>query len=75
MAELKYPKGEEIWVGYYNKNHELIMILTSKEGSRDWYYLYERTGNSFKKLGKSHSPKELDEKFDTRRRMELTCGG
>ena len=29
MAEPKYPKGERVWVGYYNAEHELCFILTS----------------------------------------------
>lgn len=58
----KYPKGERAWVGYYDINHELRFIVTSKE-SRDYYYLYAYTDGEFKKLGKARSPKELEEKF------------
>lgn len=48
--ELIYPKGERVWVGYYNTNHELILILTSKE-SRDYYYLYELVDGVLRNLG------------------------
>jgi len=58
----EYPKGERVWAGYYTQQHELMFIITSKE-SRDFYFLYELVDGKFKKLGKSRSPKELEEKF------------
>ena len=33
---MKYPKGEIVWTGYYNINHELMFIVTSKP-IRDFY--------------------------------------
>lgn len=67
---LKIPKGEESWVGYYNSNGERIFLLTSKEGNREWYYLYEViNGTELKKLGKSHSPIELEQKFKVIEKM------
>lgn len=60
MSEPKYPKGERVWVGYYNSNHELRFILTSKD-SRDFYFLYELVEDGFRKLGKARSPTELEE--------------
>lgn len=69
MSEPKYPKGERVWVGYYNSNHELRFILTSKD-SRDFYFLYELVENGFCKLGKARSPTELEEKFRVYQRME-----
>ena len=68
-SELKYPKGERIWVGYYNAKQKLLFILTSKKDNREWYFLYEVSGNEFKKLGKSKNPKELEEKFHVSERM------
>lgn len=62
--ELIYPKGEHVWTGYYNKNHELVFILTSKEVSRDYYYLYALENGKFKKLGRGKSPLELEERFE-----------
>ena len=59
MSNLKYPKGERVWVGYYKAQHELLFIMTSKETSRDYYFLYELVDGSFRKLGKARSPKEL----------------
>ncbi len=56
--ELKYPKGEHVWVGYYNRSGDLLFIITSKE-TRDWYYLYQLVDGTFKKLGKAHDPSEL----------------
>lgn len=67
--ELKYPKGERVWVGYYNEAHELKFILTSKEASRDYYFLYELVDGEFRKLGRSKSPKELEDKFGVDKRL------
>ena len=68
-SKLKYPKGERIWVGSYNKDHELLFIMTSKETSRDFYFLYKLVNGEFKKLGKARSPKDLENKFDVARKM------
>ena len=65
---MTYPKGETVWVGYYDNNHKLRFILTSKE-NREYYFLYERDGDAFKKLGRSRSPKELEEKFEVDKRL------
>lgn len=69
MSEPKYPKGEQIWVAYYTSGRELLFILTSKETSREYYFLYELLDGAFKKLGRSRSPRELEEKFDVNRRL------
>lgn len=69
MSSLKYPKGERVWVGYYNAQHELLFIMTSKETSRDYYFLYELVDGTFRKLGKARSPKELEAKFDVEKKM------
>lgn len=59
---VKYPKGEVVWVSYYNKSHELLFIITSKP-IRDYYYLYEFTDVGFKKLDRTTNPAELEEGF------------
>lgn len=69
MSNLKYPKGERVWVGYYNAQHELLFIMTSKETSRNYYFLYELVDGTFRKLGKARSPKELEAKFDVEKKM------
>ena len=69
MSNLKYPKGEIVWTGYYNKKDQLLFILTSKP-QRDYYYLYEVTDDGFKKLGRSKNPKELEEKFKVHETMK-----
>ncbi len=69
MSNLKYPKGERVWVGYYNAQHELLFIMTSRETSRDYYFLYELVDGTFRKLGKARSPKELEAKFDVEKKM------
>lgn len=62
------PKGERVWTGYYNRKGELLFVITSKE-ARDWYFLYEREGEGFKKLGKAKSPPELEKKFHVKEKM------
>lgn len=69
QREPKYPKGERVWVGYYNQAHELKFIVTSKETMRDYYFLYELVDGEFRKLGKSRSPKELEDKFDVDKKL------
>lgn len=69
MNKPKYPKGERVWVGYYNAKQELLFILTSKESSRDYYFLYELVDGTFKKLGRARSPKELEAKFDVDKKL------
>jgi hypothetical protein len=67
-VRIKYPKGETVWVGYYTTKQEVRFIMTSKE-DRSVYFLYEFTDGQFKKLGKSKSPVELEEKFDVRSKL------
>lgn len=64
MEQIKYPKGETVWVGYYDTQKNLRFIMTSKESNRDFYFLYELVDGQFKKLGKARSPKELEDKFE-----------
>lgn len=72
LEKMIYPKGETVWVGYYSKEHELLFIMTSKESSRDFYYLYQVVDGKFVKLGKAKSSKELEEKFEVDKKMG--CG-
>ncbi len=67
---VKYPKRETVWVSYYNANHELLFIITSKP-LRDCYYLYELVGGEFKKLGRAAIPTELEEKFKVYEKMTM----
>ncbi len=69
MSSPKYPKGERVWVGYYDIGHELRFILTSKESSREYFFLYELVDGAFKKLGRARSPKELEAKFDVNKKL------
>ena len=67
--EIKYPKGETVWVSYQKSDGTPVFILTSKP-ARDFYFLYEVLDDgSLKKLGKARSPTELEEKFDVKSRM------
>lgn len=67
---MKYPKGETVWVSYYNSKKELLFIMTSKP-IRDFYFLYEVVDGEFKKLGKAKNPTELEEKFKVRDKMSV----
>lgn len=67
--KLKYPKGETVWVSYRTAKNEKRFIITSKDDDRTWYFLYELQGDTFKKLGKSKSPVELEEKFEVRSKL------
>lgn len=63
MSDFRIPKGERLWVSYYNKKGELLFSLTSKELNRDWYYLYKIEEGKQTKLGKAKTPYELEKKF------------
>lgn len=64
MKEPNVPKGEIAWMGYCDRSHNLKFLVTSKSNNRDFYFLYEVVDGTLKKLGKSRSPKELEEKFN-----------
>ena len=68
-AALKYPKGERAFTGYYNKEGELLFVITSKEPAREWYYLYALENGVLKKLGKAREPPELLEKHRVYEKM------
>lgn len=72
LDELKYPRGERVRVKYYDGKHELLFILTTKEQSKDLYFLYELKDGEFKKLGKAKSPSMLEEKYGIRNKMGVT---
>lgn len=71
MMKIKVPKGEQAWVWYNNVKGEAVCLLTSKP-LRDFYFLYEvKSDGSLAKLGKAHSPTELEEKFNVQSRMRV----
>ncbi len=64
MSDIKYPKGEIVWVCYNNRDGETRFIVTSKGLDRSAYFLYEiQQDGACKKLGKSRSPIDLEKKF------------
>jgi hypothetical protein len=67
--DIKIPKGEHAWMGYYNKEDELLFLLTSRENDRSWFFLYENRDGELKKLGKAHTPTELEEKYKVTEKM------
>lgn len=65
MAEIKikYPKNEISWVLRKDSNGSPRFLITSKE-ARDWYYIYAvQESGALTKLGKAHTPKELEGKY------------
>ena len=53
------PAGEILWTTYY-KNNEPKYIITSKIGSREYYFLYPiENGNRGKRIGKCAHPSSL----------------
>ena len=69
MHSLKVPKGEHAWTGYYNKEDELLFVLTTKQYDPSWFFLYENQGGELKKLGKAKTPAELEEKYKVTEKM------
>lgn len=64
------PKDERCWVAYYSRDHVLRFLLTSKETSREFYFLYQVDGERLTKLGKARSPRDLEEKFEVYPKLE-----
>ncbi len=60
--EYSYPKGEIVWFGHYDKDHNLRYITTSRL-ARDFYLLYELKDGKFVKLGKDKNSVDLEKKF------------
>ena len=67
--KLKYPKGERVFTGYYNRSGALLFVITSKEPAREWYYLYALENGVLKKLGRAREPPELEERFHVCEKM------
>ena len=77
------PKGEAVWVTYYNRQDELLFFLTGPENRSSTltaqtgaFTLYEVTTNTkglrkAKKLGRGGNPTELEEKHDIEEKMRL----
>lgn len=69
MKDILSPKGEIVWVSYYNTDGEPVYVLTSKP-ARDYYFLYEvLPDGKLNKLGKAKTPPELEKKFGVYERM------
>lgn len=59
---MRYPRGEIVWTGYYDRKHELLFVVTSKP-ARDYYFLYGVENGELKKLGRAKTPAELEARF------------
>lgn len=65
---IKTPKGEILWVTFYDSEGNARFFVTSK-AIRDVYYLYECTDDGYKKLGKLANPLELVQKYDVDKKI------
>lgn len=70
MAQYKLPRGERAWVSYFDAEHNLKFILTSKD-ARDCYFLYKVSNNGLEKLGKAATPDVLEKKFGVENELKL----
>ena len=66
------PKGETAWVGYYNKDRELLFFLTGPANMSSTFtaqseafilYAVTKGARKAKKLGAGGSPTELEKKY------------
>ena len=60
--QVQYPKDEKVWVSYFDVDHKLHFIITSKV-ARDFYFLYELRNGKFVKVSKNKNPVALEEKI------------
>lgn len=60
--QVQYPKDEKVWVSYFDDNHTLHFIITSK-AARDYYFLYELKDGKFVKCGKNKNPLAFEGKI------------
>lgn len=68
MQRLPIPRGERRFVLYCGVDGVPLFVLTAKP-ARDFYYLYQVSNGTLKKLGRDRSPKVLEERFSVRKRM------
>ena len=62
--ELPVPRGERIWKRFSDSSGTVRFFITSKQDSRDFYFLYELQDGAPRKLGRARSPLELERKYD-----------
>ncbi len=61
-------KNEILWVSYYDEKGKPVYKLTSNK-DKDWWYLYDVSGEEPVKLGKDRSPILLENKFKVNERL------
>ena len=67
---MNYPNNEHVETSYYNKNHELRFVLTSKPMRSSWVlYEYDAASDSLIKQGEGTNPPEIEEKFNVIERL------
>ena len=67
---IRIPKGEDISVQYFNRNGDLVNLVTWNR-LNERFSLYSVEGGTIRKLGSDQSPIELDVKFKVRERMGM----
>lgn len=55
-------KTEKVWVHIFTVSGSEYFI-TSKINNREIYFIYQKTSDGMIKLGKSSSPRELEDKY------------
>lgn len=63
QSRVKPPRGEIVWVTYFNTRREPNFMITSRP-NRDYYFLYEVSASGLKKMGKARSPLDFEEKYE-----------
>lgn len=58
---IQIPSNERVWMQIRTR-HGAVYYVTSKD-DRQFYFLYKEENGVVEKLGKSKSPKELEEKY------------
>ena len=70
-GSMKCPKGEIVWISYFDSGRVLRFFLTSKP-ARDMFYLYEVAEDlTYVKLGKAKSPVDLEAKYNVMERIGI----
>ncbi len=57
----RLPKNEILWERYYNKDGEMLFVMTSDKLA-ETYTLYSYKDGFFVRLGRGRSPTELEQK-------------
>lgn len=68
MIDCKFPRGEEPVVWLHVRGKPYFVITENK--MKNIFFLYEIADGNVKRLGKSDSPKKLEELFSVKEKLE-----